>query len=87
LARSRACGKRVCYKRDDRIIYVPLEGLNSKDEAPLAILRHELAHQMMHDMLPVMPWMSATKPEVVRQLEIAQDIMRRYRNTLRELAK
>ena len=31
--------------------------------------------------------MSPTKPEVARQLEVAQDIMRRYRNTLRELAK
>ena len=30
---------------------------------------------------------SPTKPEVARQLEVAQDIMRRYRNTLRELAK
>jgi putative addiction module antidote len=30
---------------------------------------------------------SATSPEVSRQLEVAQDIMRRYRNTLRELAK
>jgi len=30
---------------------------------------------------------SPTKPEVVRQLEVAQGIMRRYRHTLRELAK
>ena len=30
---------------------------------------------------------SATRPEVARQLEVAQDIMRRYRHTLRELAK
>ena len=30
---------------------------------------------------------SPTKPEVARQLEVAQDIMRRYRHTLRELAK
>jgi putative addiction module antidote len=30
---------------------------------------------------------TAMKPEVARQLEKAQDIMRRYRNTLRELAK
>jgi putative addiction module antidote len=30
---------------------------------------------------------SATNPEVTRQLELAQDIIRRYRNTLRELAK
>lgn len=30
---------------------------------------------------------SSTKPEVSRQLEVAQDIIRRYRNTLRELAK
>ena len=31
--------------------------------------------------------MSPTSPEVTRQLEVAQKIMRRYRNTLRELAK
>lgn len=30
---------------------------------------------------------SATKPEVTRQMEVAQDIIERYRNTLRELAK
>jgi putative addiction module antidote len=30
---------------------------------------------------------AAVKPEVARQLEVAQVIMRRYRNTLRELAK
>ncbi len=30
---------------------------------------------------------SPTKPDVARQMEVAQDIMRRYRNTLRELAK
>ena len=30
---------------------------------------------------------SPTRAEVTRQLEVAQDIMRRYRNTLRELAK
>ena len=28
-----------------------------------------------------------TSPEVLRQLEVAQDIIRRYRRTLRELAK
>ncbi len=31
--------------------------------------------------------LSPTKPEVARQLAVAQDIMRRYRHTLRELAK
>ena len=31
--------------------------------------------------------MSPTGAEVTRQLEVAQNIMRRYRNTLRELAK
>ena len=31
--------------------------------------------------------LSAAKPEVARQLDVAQNIMRRYRNTLRELAK
>ncbi len=31
--------------------------------------------------------MSPTKAEVTRQLKVAQDVMRRYRNTLRELAK
>jgi putative addiction module antidote len=31
--------------------------------------------------------MSPTSPEVTRQLEAAQSIMRRYRSTLRELAK
>ena len=30
---------------------------------------------------------SPTKPEVARQLAVAQDVMHRYRNTLRELAK
>jgi putative addiction module antidote len=31
--------------------------------------------------------LSTTKPDVVRQLEAAQDVIRRYRHTLRELAK
>jgi len=31
--------------------------------------------------------LTPTNPEVVRQLEAAQDIIRRYRHTLRELAK
>ena len=31
--------------------------------------------------------MSPTNPEVVRQLEAAQRVIRRYRHTLRELAK
>jgi len=31
--------------------------------------------------------LSAVNPEVSRQMAEAQDIMRRYRNTLRELAK
>ena len=31
--------------------------------------------------------LTATRPEVVEQLEAAQDIIRRYRHTLRELAK
>jgi putative addiction module antidote len=31
--------------------------------------------------------MSPTSAEVTRQLEVAQNIMRRYRSTLRELAK
>jgi putative addiction module antidote len=30
---------------------------------------------------------SPTSAEVTRQLEVAQDVIRRYRNTLRELAK
>ena len=31
--------------------------------------------------------MSSTNPEVTRQLNVAQSIIRRYRHTLRELAK
>ncbi len=31
--------------------------------------------------------MSPTDPAVTRQLEVAQDLVRRYRNALRELAK
>jgi putative addiction module antidote len=31
--------------------------------------------------------LTAASPEVGRQLEVAQGIIRRYRNTLRELAK
>ena len=31
--------------------------------------------------------MSPTNPEVTRQLDAAQDLVRRYRNALRELAK
>ncbi len=31
--------------------------------------------------------LSSDNPEVLRQLEAAQDIMQRYRHTLRELAK
>jgi putative addiction module antidote len=31
--------------------------------------------------------LTGTKPEVVQQLEAAQDVIRRYRHTLRELAK
>jgi putative addiction module antidote len=30
---------------------------------------------------------SATSPDFTRQMEVARDIMRRYRNTFRELAK
>jgi putative addiction module antidote len=30
---------------------------------------------------------TATKPEVSRQMAVVQDVMHRYRNTLRELAK
>jgi putative addiction module antidote len=32
-------------------------------------------------------WLKSKKPEVSRQMKVAQDIMQRYRNTLRELAK
>lgn len=31
--------------------------------------------------------LSVTKPEVSRQMAVVQDVMERYRNTLRELAK
>ena len=31
--------------------------------------------------------LSWAKPEVTRQMEVAQDVMKRYRHTLRELAK
>jgi len=31
--------------------------------------------------------LTPTKPEVSAQLEVAKDVLRRYRNTLRELAK
>ena len=31
--------------------------------------------------------MTPTKAEVTRQLEVAKDVIRRYRHTLRELAK
>ncbi len=31
--------------------------------------------------------LNTAKPEVSRQMRVAQDIMERYRNTLRELAK
>ena len=31
--------------------------------------------------------LSSAKPEVTRQMEVAQDVMKRYRHTLRELAK
>jgi putative addiction module antidote len=31
--------------------------------------------------------LSPSKAEVTRQMEVAQDIMKRYRHTLRELAK
>jgi putative addiction module antidote len=30
---------------------------------------------------------SATSPDFTRQMEVARDLMRRYRNTFRELAK
>jgi putative addiction module antidote len=30
---------------------------------------------------------SATSPDFARQMEVARDVMRRYRNTFRELAK
>lgn len=32
-------------------------------------------------------WLKSNKPEVSRQMKVAQDIMQRYRNTLRELAR
>lgn len=31
--------------------------------------------------------LSPSKPEVARQMQVAQDVMKRYRNALRELAK
>jgi putative addiction module antidote len=31
--------------------------------------------------------LSPSKPDVTRQMEVAQDVMKRYRHTLRELAK
>lgn len=31
--------------------------------------------------------MAPTSPDVMRQLEVARDLIRRYRNALRELAK
>jgi putative addiction module antidote len=31
--------------------------------------------------------LSPTKPEVTRQMEVVRDVMKRYRHTLRELAK
>ena len=31
--------------------------------------------------------MSPSKPEFIRQMEVVQDVMKRYRHTLRELAK
>ncbi len=31
--------------------------------------------------------LSPSKPDVTRQMAVAQDLMNRYRNTLRELAK
>ena len=31
--------------------------------------------------------LSATSPDVIRQLDAAQDVIRRYRHALRELAK
>jgi putative addiction module antidote len=31
--------------------------------------------------------MSATSPDFARQMEVAHDVMRRYRNVFRELAK
>ena len=44
------------YRHGDRTIHAPLETLLGGRSASNATLRHELAHQMMHDMLPLMPW-------------------------------
>ena len=44
------------YRRDDHLIHVPLESLRDGKSTTNGTLRHELAHQMMHDLLPVMPW-------------------------------
>ena len=44
------------YRHSDRTIHAPLESLLGGKSATNETLRHELAHQMMHDMLPLMPW-------------------------------
>ncbi len=44
------------YRHSDRTIHVPLESLLAGNKGSNETLRHELAHQMMHDMLPLMPW-------------------------------
>ncbi len=44
------------YRHNDRTIHVPLESLLGGKSDSNETLRHELAHQMMHDMLPLMPW-------------------------------
>ena len=44
------------YSQSDHTIHLPLEVLlNSAGEA-METLRHELAHQMMNEMLGMMPW-------------------------------
>ncbi len=44
------------YRPSDRIIHIPLESLLEGRSLTNGTLRHELAHQMMHDMLSVIPW-------------------------------
>ena len=57
------------YLRNDRLIHVPLESLLSGKHADNSTLRHELTHQMMHDLLPLMPWwVSEGTAEYVRSI-------------------
>jgi putative addiction module antidote len=87
----------VCYNRRGNIIIMVIElklrkignslGVVLPKEALAKLGAQEGDSLMLSDGNDDSLRISANKPAVSRQMEIAQSLMERYRNTLRELAK